>query len=122
MGINLVSRLGKLTVVRIGFCLELALLAGLGSQIFISSHLLSEEVWVNQFESRKKLVELFTIKEHSWNKSDIYCEVAWGKIMSKMIAKMLKYNFSVNGFCLEEAQIVSCELFLPAWHDLWPVS
>lgn len=42
--------------------------------------------------------------------------------MSKMIVEMLKYNFSVNGFCLEEAEIVSCELFLPAWHDLRQVS
>lgn len=42
--------------------------------------------------------------------------------MSKIIVEMLKYNFSVNGFFLEEAQIVSCELFLSAWHDQRQVS
>ena len=70
VGINLVSSLGKLAVVMIGFCFELALFAGSGSQIFTSSHLLSEEIWANQFGSRKRLAELFTIKEHFWNKND----------------------------------------------------
>lgn len=79
MGINLVSRLRKLTVAMIGFCLELALFAGLGSQIFTSSHLLSKEVWVNQFGSRKKLVELFTIKEHSCTKMTTLLQGGLGK-------------------------------------------
>lgn len=63
-------QVGELAVVMIGFCFELALFASLGSQICTSSHLLSKEVWANQFGSRRRLVELFTIREHSWNKSD----------------------------------------------------
>lgn len=66
MGINLVSSLGKLLVM-IGFYFELALFASPKSQIFTSSHLLNREEPVG---SRKGLVELFAIKEHSWKKSD----------------------------------------------------
>lgn len=75
MGINLVPSLGKL-VVMIGFYFELALFAGPDSLIFTSSHLLSRE---DQLGSRKRLVELFAIKAHSWNKSDNSVTVWLGK-------------------------------------------
>lgn len=78
MGTNLVSSLGKL-VAMIGFYFELALFAGPNSQIFTSSHLLSRKVWANQLGSRKRLVELFTIKNHRWNKSDNSVTVWPGK-------------------------------------------
>ena len=63
-------RLGTLAVALTGYCVKVALSAGPGSQICTPSHLWSQEVWANQFGSRKRLVELFPIEGHSWNQSD----------------------------------------------------
>lgn len=98
----------------------LALFAGPGSQIFTSSHLLIEEFWANQFGSKKRLTELFAIKEHFTilgTKVTTVSQCGLGKDLSKMMVfEMLKQNFSVHGFGPGEAQRISCELFLSAWH------